>query len=163
MTFLFICAILIAKLLETNVFPAPGLEEVNITTCRFSDFTRIKSIFVRIMRKASDTESRPFSRTTIWRRSSPFWGLSRSSGISPNNGILNANSRSLRLCTFVSRILKIPNKPAGSAAPRIIEAKRIIILRGATGLLLPDAGSMMRALLSVIACVKAFSSRLFNK
>ena len=44
-----------------------------------------------------------------------------------------------------------------------MEANRIIIDFGATGALLPAAGSMIRALLSVIRCVNSFSSRLFNR
>ena len=51
----------------------------------------------------------------------------------------------------------------GIASPKTIEAIRIIIVLGATGALLPEAESIIRALLSVMACVKAFSSRLFNK
>ena len=49
------------------------------------------------------------------------------------------------------------------AQPTTKAANRIIIDLGATGLGLPEAGSTIRALLSVIACVKAFSSRLFSK
>ena len=51
----------------------------------------------------------------------------------------------------------------GIPKPKTMEAKKIIIVLGATGALLPEAASIIRALLSVIACVKAFSSRLFNK
>ncbi|CCY49345.1 unknown [Bacteroides sp. CAG:189] len=41
--------------------------------------------------------------------------------------------------------------PIGIASPKTIEAKKIVIVLGATGALLPEAESMIRALLSVIA------------
>ena len=160
-TFLFVWAILMARLLETKVLPAPGLAEVNITTCRLFDFTRMNSMFVRTMRNASETESRPLSRTTIPSASSPF--LLPWRGISPKKGMVKTWSNSLRVRTLVSVTFNNHKTPMGITAPKATAAKRIIIDLGATGLLLPEAGSIIRALLSVIACVKAFSSRLFNR
>ena len=144
--------------METNVLPAPGLNEVNITTCIFLSFTRMKSILVRTIRNASETESRPFSCTTT----SLLSFLSRI-GISPRNGTESTPSTSFRERTFVSLTANSHKTPAGIAHPSTMEANRIIIDFGATGALLPAAGSMIRALLSVIRCVNSFSSRLFNR
>ena len=110
------------------------------------------------MRNASETESRPFSCTTT-----SFLSFLSRIGISPKNGTERTPSTSLRERTFVSLITSIHRTPAGIAHPNTMEARKIIIDFGATGTLLPDAGSMMRALLSVIRCVSSFSSRLFSR
>lgn len=63
-TFLPVVANVMARLVETNVFPAWGFDEVTIMTF-ISPLPRfMKFMFERIMRKTSDTGSRPFSRTT---------------------------------------------------------------------------------------------------
>ena len=157
-TFFRVRAKLMARFIDTNVFPAFGLKEVNITTFISFAFTRMKSIFVRTIRNASEILSRPFSRTTI----SSLFFLSRK-GISPRNGIDTASSTSLRVRTVVFMTICNQMIPAGIANPNTTAANKIIIDFGATGLRLPCAASITRALLSVIACDKAFSSRLFNK
>lgn len=157
-TFLCVRAKLIARLMDTNVLPAPGLNEVNITTCMFFSFTRMKSMLVRTIRNASETESRPFSCTTT-----SFLSFLSRIGISPKNGTESTPSTSFRERTFVSLTINSHRIPAGIAHPNTTEANRIIIAFGATGALLPAAGSMIRALLSVIRCVSSFSSRLFNR
>ena len=149
---------LMAKLVETKVLPAPGLVDVNIITCISLDFTRINSMLVRMIRKASDTESRLCSLTTM-----ACLSFLSFNGISPKKGIETTPSTSLRECTFVSFVTISQMIPAGIAQPTTKAAKRIIIDFGAIGADDPDAGSIMRALLSVMACVKAFSSRLFSK
>ena len=157
-TFLSVSAKLIAKLVDTNVLPESGLKEVNRITCFPTLSNCIKSILVRIIRKASDIASLPFSLTTISLLS--FLSLK---GTSPKNGIVVASStsflpRTVVFSTFISQITK-----AGMAHPANMAIINTLIFLGAIGLVGPVALSITLALLSVIACVSAFSSLLFNK
>ena len=166
-TFLPIMAKLTEKFADTNVLPAPAFEEVNIIVFKLELSTCMKEILVLNMRKASETESRPPSRTTI-----AFCVLSSFEvslrlfffcGTSPKNGIVSFSSTSLRVRTFVSDVIFNQMIPAGIAHPKMNPAIKTIKLFGETGLSSPVAGSIIRALLSVIACVKALSSRLFKR
>ena len=70
---------------------------------------------------------------------------------------------SLRPCTRVS-IKRISRKTVpGQAMPSSTPSRRIWFLRGETGALPPSALSITRALLSAIACDRAFSSRRFSR
>ena len=82
-----------------------------------------------------------------------FLSFSLHWGISPRMGTLRASSRSLRVRTLVSNVFCNQKNIIGIAPPIRMAANKITIVLGATGLLLPDAGSIIRALLSVIACV----------
>ena len=99
-TFLPVVANVMARLVETNVFPAWGFDEVTIMTF-ISPLPRfMKFMFERIMRKASDTGSRPFSRTTkLPRCFSPEY-----CGISPRNGTERLSSMSFLPRIVVSSI-----------------------------------------------------------
>ena len=65
--------------------------------------------------------------------------------------MVKTSSNSLRVRTLVSVTFNNQNTPTGIANPKTMEAKKIVIVLGATGALLPEAASMIRALLSVIA------------
>ena len=85
MTFLPINANDIAKLVQTNVLPSPGIQLVQSIT--FSPDSRMKRRLVRKPRNASSIESFVFSRTT--------------SAFSPSTN-LPANGMSARMLIFVS-------------------------------------------------------------
>ena len=165
MTFLSVCAKLAARLLDTYVLPAPGPNELKVTTCMFFDLTRIKSMLVRIMRKASDTMSRPWARTAMPCAVSLFsvFPLDESLGISPRKGTVTASSMSLRLRIRVSKNRNNSRTMAGRAIPFMTPAMIMLRPLGEIGASPPPAGSSTRASVSVVAWLSAFSSRLFSR
>ena len=90
-TFLPAMAIVAARFSEMKVLPACGFDEVSRMVFSSRSVTFMNETLERRMRKASDTASRPVSRTIT--RSED---LSPCFGISPRNGALSRSSRSLR-------------------------------------------------------------------
>ena len=91
-------ASVIARFIATNVLPAWGSDEVKrmVRTSVPAD-TPMNVMFERRMRNASDSASRPVSRTTT----PPLLSPSRK-GMSPRNGALRFSSTSLRPRMVVS-------------------------------------------------------------
>ena len=99
-TFLSARASVMARFVVTKVLPAWGFDEVTMMICNLPDLTLMKPRFERISRNASETLSRPLSRTTTDPcRVEPWY-----SGMSPRNGMLSLSSMSLRQRMVVSRI-----------------------------------------------------------
>ena len=149
----------IAKLNDTKVLPDPGFADVNIITFALFSPPTIKSKLVRNILKASDTLSRPPSRTMTISPSALFL----LNGISAKKGTVVLSSISLRPRTVVFNNIIKAITAAGITHPIARAANNIIIVFGDTGVSLPLAASITRALLSVIAIFNAFSSLLFNR
>ena len=117
----------------------------------------MNAMLVRRMRKLS--ESIPSSPALAM----PVRAASLSWGISPRKGMLTAPLRSLRLCTRVSMKSIMRNTTPGTASPTSTPSSRMRLRTGETGPAGPSTLSMVRALLSAIACERAFSSRRLSR
>ena len=143
-----------------NVFPAPMLKEVSVITLRSCVWDNINPKLVRRMRNDSDNASSPRARTTTSCTLAIALGVC---GISARKGALTMDSISFRLCTPVSSINISSRITEGTITPQPTPNRSFLYLLGEIGMLLPETGSRTRALLSTIACLNAFSSRLFNR
>ena len=122
-----------ARFIATNVLPACGSEEVKWTLWTvLPEETFMKVMFERRIRKASESGSRPVSRTTM-----PFLVSPSKVGMSPRKGTLRLSSMSLRPRIVVSSMPIRKSSPNGMARPAISAMHKMIIDRGATGAALP--------------------------
>ena len=110
MVFLLAKAWVIARLMETKVFPSPLTLEVTNTTCSLLP-TALKDKLVRNNRNISATEVRlPFLMTIAL-------VLSFGTPIMPRKGMFVIWLRSLRLYTLLSINLRKTTMPAGNPNP----------------------------------------------
>ena len=142
------CTRLAARLTETNVLPAPILKEASVITFCSCGCDIMNPRLVRRSRNASDNGSSPRARTITSCASASVFDTC---GISAKKGALTEASISFRLCTRVSST-KINNRATvGTITPQPAPNRTLLYLLGEIGMLLPETGSRILALLSTIA------------
>ena len=150
-------------LVVTKVLPAETDADVREMTALLFPDGFMKSRLVHIIRKASVNMLFELGSYSVVRAFFDFFPRFFLSGISARNGTEILSSISFLVWTLVSRNSFERRMIAGRSIP--IRKARIIILLllGETGTGDPSAVSIIRALLSTIAWVNAFSSLLLRR
>ena len=164
-TFLAASARQAAIFLEMKDLPAPELKEVVIRTGEGQPSGLVKSMLVHIMRIAS-LNTRVVLLYSISSLSGFFLRVfleMEVAGMSARNGRSPALMMSLRLRILLSVATMTTRMSAGTNRPMRKATSNILFRSGSLGLPLPSAESIIRALLSTMAWVRAFSSRLFRR